>query len=164
MKDWVDQDEKVQVWAGTKPNEPDATIFRMRARLVDKGSTEEPLAVADHLWLKIKVYAEGGENKIHAHPNQDHSFIVLHGRAKFFDRDGDSRELGPNEGIMLPAGRHYKFGSVGDEPLVVLRAGAVKGDAHPDNRTQEGGPVTVRRLRDGVYISPDVHYTDEYYG
>ena len=166
MKDWVDQDEKAQVWKATSKGlpEPDAVVFRMRARLVDKGSTEEPLAVGDHLWLKIKVYAEGGENKLHTHPNQDHAFIVLHGRARFYDRVGDTRELGKNEGIMLPAGRHYKFASCGDEPLVVLRAGAVKGDAHPDNRSQEGNPVRVARLREGIYISDDVEYSDGYFG
>ena len=166
MKDWADQDEKAQVWkaSATGAPEPDATIFRMRAQLVEQGSTEEPLAVADHLWLKIKVYAEGGENRIHMHPNQDHAFIVLHGRARFYDREGDCRELGKNEGILLPAGRHYKFASCGDgEPLVVLRAGAVKGDAHPDMRAQEGRPRAVARLREGVYISPDVKYRDTYF-
>jgi mannose-6-phosphate isomerase-like protein (cupin superfamily) len=164
MKDWDNVDEKAITWkAAPGDAEPDATIFRLRARLVSKGSTEEPLATADDLWLKIKVYAEGGENKVHMHPNQDHAFIVLHGKARFYNKEDDFRELNPNEGIMLPAGRHYKFASCGDVPLVVLRAGARRAGLHSDMRTQEGGPVTVRRLREGTYISPDVQYTDEYY-
>jgi mannose-6-phosphate isomerase-like protein (cupin superfamily) len=165
MKDWTDLDEKSIAWKAPPdaPGEPDATLFRLRARLVSRGSTEEPLCVGDDLWLKIKVYAEGGENKVHAHPNQDHAFIVLHGRARFFDSAGAWRELGVNEGIMLPAGRHYKFGSVGDEPLVVLRAGAVKAGENVDLRAEEGGPAVPRRTRGQVFISDDVEYRDDYY-
>jgi mannose-6-phosphate isomerase-like protein (cupin superfamily) len=99
-------------------------FFQMRSQLLDAGNTEMPLAVGEHLWLKIKVYAKGGENKLHAHPYQDHSFIVLSGRACFHGPQDETRELGPNDGIFLPKNCFYWFETISDEPLVLLRVGA----------------------------------------
>ncbi len=147
------------------PN-PEVTFFSMKSQLLDKGNTEIPLAMAEKLWLKIKVYAEGGENQLHAHPHQDHSFIVLQGRARFYGPDGESRECGANEGIMLPAGAFYHFSNITDEPLVLLRIGAaMEDDKHPDMRIMNGDKWQVRRGRGATYISPDVAYRDgEYFG
>ena len=150
-------------WDGEDTPKP--SFFTMRAQLLDAGNTEVPLAVEDHLWLKIKVYARGGENKLHAHPNQDHSFIVLDGRARFHGPRGEERELGRNDGIMLPAGAYYWFETISEEPLVVLRVGATTGDGHPDARTMDDGETKIRRGRDETYISPDVKYRDgAFYG
>ena len=44
-------------WEGGTGVKP--TFFTMRAQLLDSGNTETPLAVGEHLWLKIKVYAKG---------------------------------------------------------------------------------------------------------
>lgn len=146
--------------------DPDAkpSFFRMRAQLLDEGNTETPLAVGEHLWLKIKVYARGGENRLHAHPYQDHSFIVLAGRACFRGPGGEKRELGPNEGIFLPKGCFYWFETVSEEPMVLLRVGAAaSADKHPDTRIMDGA-WRIRRGREETYISPDVKYRDgEYY-
>ena len=54
--------------------------------------------------VAIKCYAEGGENEFHAHAKEDHTFIVLQGRARFYQPDQAARELGRNEGILIPAG------------------------------------------------------------
>ncbi|MEE8084525.1 MAG: cupin domain-containing protein, partial [Alphaproteobacteria bacterium] len=94
-------------WDGEHAVKP--AFFAMRAQLLDAGNTETPLAVGEHLWLKIKVYAEGGENKLHAHPYQEHSFIVLDGRARFHGPRGETKELARNDGIFLPAGSYYWF-------------------------------------------------------
>ncbi|MEE8517295.1 MAG: cupin domain-containing protein, partial [Alphaproteobacteria bacterium] len=140
------------------PN-PEVAFFSMKTQLLDKGNTEVPLAMTDKLWLKIKVYAEGGENRLHAHPHQDHSFIVLQGRARFYGPEGESRECGPNEGIMLPAGSFYHFCNITDQPLVLLRIGATVDDGkHPDMRIINGDEWKVRRGRGATYISPDVSY------
>ena len=72
----------------------------------------------------MKCYAEGGENVLHAHPSEDHIFVILQGQARFHDKDDNERVLGRNEGIMLPRGTFYYFESGGDEPLVMLRVGA----------------------------------------
>ncbi|MDH3240037.1 MAG: cupin domain-containing protein [Alphaproteobacteria bacterium] len=150
-------------WDGEGAVKP--AFFHMGAQLLDAGNTETPLAVGDHLWLKIKVYAKGGENKLHAHPYQDHSFIVLDGRARFHGPRGEEKELGRNDGIFLPAGSYYWFETISDEPLVLLRVGAVMApDKHPDMRIMPGGDWAVRRGRAETFVSPDVKYReDEYY-
>lgn len=147
------------------PN-PEVAFFSIKAQQLDKGNTEVPLAMTDKLWLKIKVYAEGGENQLHAHPYQDHSFIVLQGRARFYGPEGESRECGANEGIMLPAGAFYYFCNITDQPLVLLRIGAtIDDDKHPDMRIMNGDEWNIRRGRGATYISPDVVYREgEYFG
>ncbi len=142
---------------------PKPSFFTMRARRLSQGSTEEPLAVGKHLWLKIKVYGKGGENKLHSHTNQEHSFIVLEGKACFHGPRGEKKTLGRNDGIMLPAGSYYWFESVGKEPLVLLRAGAYTDAGKPDLRVMPDGREVVRRTADTVYVSPDVAYRDDWY-
>ena len=136
-------------------------FFSIKAPLLDSGNIELPLAIADHLWLKIKVYAKGGENKLHAHPNQDHSFIILSGTARFHGPQGENKELTRNEGILLPAGTFYWFETISDQPLVLLRIGATTGSGHPDARTMDDGETKIRRGRGETYISPDISYRDE---
>jgi len=139
------------------------SFFSIRPQLLDAGNTEEPLAVGDHLWVKIKVYAKGGENKLHAHPHQDHSFIVLDGRAQFHGPRGEERELGRNDGILLPAGSYYWFETISEEPLVILRLGATTGNGHPDTRIMDDGEPKIRRGRDETFISKDVAYRENTY-
>ncbi len=139
-------------------------FFTLRAQLLDAGNTETPLAVGEHLWLKIKVYAKGGENKLHAHPYQDHSFIVLGGRARFHGPRGEEKELARNDGIFLPAGSYYWFETISEEPLVLLRVGAVMApDKHPDTRIMPDGEWAVRRGRADTFISDNVAYRDGAY-
>ena len=134
------------------------SFFRMRTQLVDQGNTELPLAVGDNLWIKIKVYAQGGENHLHAHPYQDHSFIVLDGQACFHGPRGEKKTMKKNHGIFLPAGSYYWFEQVGKDPLVVLRLGACKPGGHPDTRVMPDGSWQVRRGRAEVFKSKDVAY------
>jgi mannose-6-phosphate isomerase-like protein (cupin superfamily) len=142
---------------------PKPSFFKMRARKLSRGSTEEPLAIGKHLWLKIKVYGKGGENKLHAHANQDHSFIVLDGKARFHGPRGEKKTIGRHEGILLPAGSYYWFESVGKDPLVLLRAGALADANKPDLRVMTDGGKKVRRTAETVYVSPDVVYRDDWY-
>ena len=76
--------------------------------------------------IRIKCYAQGGENVLHTHPGEDHAFIILAGMARFFGKDGETAVLTKNHGILIPSGCYYKFQSCGDEPLVLLRIGAQK--------------------------------------
>jgi quercetin dioxygenase-like cupin family protein len=134
------------------------SFFRMRTQLLDAGNTELPLAVGDNLWIKIKVYAQGGENHLHAHPYQDHSFIVLDGQACFHGPRGEKKTLKKNDGIFLPASSYYWFEQVGKDPLVVLRLGACTPGGHPDTRVMPDGSWQVRRGRAEVFKSKDVAY------
>ncbi|HEY7061600.1 MAG TPA: cupin domain-containing protein [Chloroflexota bacterium] len=105
--------------AGTK-----ADFFKLRTPLLSKGRLDTELTRTDNMRVWMKCYAEGGENVLHAHPSEDHIFVILQGQARFHDKDDNERVLGRNEGIMLPAGAFYYFESCGDEPLVMLRVGA----------------------------------------
>lgn len=104
----------------TKPQ-----LFRMRSKLPKQGRAEALLCATDRMWIALKTYAEGGENTIHNHTNEDHSFIVMQGEARFFGPDDESVVLGRNEGILLPRGAFYRFCTEGREPLVVMRIGCV---------------------------------------
>lgn len=114
------------------------------------------MANTDMMSIRIKCYASGGENVLHAHPGEDHSFIILAGKARFFGKDGEIAVLTRNDGILLPAGSYYKFQSCGEESLVLLRVGAEKekmeipridinGKSLPgkskENKYEEGVPI-----------------------
>ena len=106
-----------------------AQTFRLRTPLLAKGRSHKILASSrgdtGAMNIAIKCYAEGGENEFHAHAKEDHTFIVLAGRVRFYQPDEPARELGRNEGILLPAGALYKFEVASEEPLVLLRIGNV---------------------------------------
>jgi quercetin dioxygenase-like cupin family protein len=109
-----------------------AAVFQLGTRLLKQGRTNLPLAATKTMSVVLKCYAEGGENELHAHPFEDHVFILLQGEACFFAPDGKTTQLSANQGIMLPAGTVYSFKASGDENLVLLRIGAtVVADADP---------------------------------
>ncbi len=129
-----------------------AQYFRLRTALLEKGRTHRVLAstgVPEHAMnVAIKCYAEGGENAFHTHQHEDHTFIVLQGRAIFHQPDQPDRELGRNEGILLPGGTFYKFEAVPGEPLVLLRVGnqykPIEGSgerAESDRVAPDGSPL-----------------------
>lgn len=102
---------------------PTAQTFSLRIERLAAGKAEALLAQADELEMRIKVYAEGGENVLHAHPDHDHAFVVLDGEAAFYDADGNETVLRRYEGIMLPRNTYYRFSNHGDGNLVLLRSG-----------------------------------------
>jgi mannose-6-phosphate isomerase-like protein (cupin superfamily) len=100
-------------------------FFKLTAQLPAKGNTDTILAATERSWVVIKTYAEGGENSIHAHPNDEHTFVVLQGRADFIGPNDEKRTCEKYEGVIMPAGCYYRFESVGEEPLVMIRMGFV---------------------------------------
>jgi quercetin dioxygenase-like cupin family protein len=133
--DWRDQLNRHAAQAG-------AETFDLKTRLLKQGRTNLPLAATKAMSVVLKCYAEGGENELHAHPHEDHVFVLLQGQAVFHAPDGRTTTLSANQGIMLPAGSVYSFQAVGDENLVLLRIGAtVVADADPLARIDvEGKP------------------------
>jgi mannose-6-phosphate isomerase-like protein (cupin superfamily) len=102
----------------------EAVVFSMRnLPLLEQGTTYDPLATAENLWVNIKVYASGGENALHAHGGEDHAFIVLQGKATFTFGDGRTSVVGKYEGVMIPKNVLYKFEADQSENLVLLRVG-----------------------------------------
>src|SRR5215469_12992253 len=66
-------------------------------------STDTPLAASETMWVVLKTYAADGENGLHAHPSEDHTFVVLLARPLLsFWRDlccpsGEATFYGPND-------------------------------------------------------------------
>jgi len=119
------------------------TVFNVAGQLLARGRTDTPLAATEDLSIRLKIYAEGGENELHAHPGEDHSFIVLQGQVRFFDPDGEETVLGANQGIMLPRGNMYWFTAIEGEPLVMLRIGSPNYQKLPeiDRTDADGNPM-----------------------
>jgi mannose-6-phosphate isomerase-like protein (cupin superfamily) len=113
---------------------PDVSFYKLRAQLLHQGRTDTVLAATDTLQLRLKVYASGGENGLHAHSSEDHSFLVLQGRARFYDKDDKHTDIGRYEGIMIPAGAYYRFEAISSEELILYRVGAKTG------KTLSGAP------------------------
>jgi mannose-6-phosphate isomerase-like protein (cupin superfamily) len=117
--------------------------YKLRAQLLSQGRTDTVLAQSDMMQLRLKVYASGGENGLHTHAKEDHTFLVLQGRARFYDRDGEATEVGRLEGIFIPAGAFYRFEAISTEELVLFRVGArttVDGRG-PDRLNARGEPM-----------------------
>ncbi len=100
-------------------------FFKLRAQLPKEGKTDIPMVATDRMWVVLKTYASGGENELHAHPNEDHLFVVMQGEAEFYGPNDATRRIVKNECVMLPRDTLYCFKSIGAEPLVMLRVGAV---------------------------------------
>lgn len=120
---------------------PKANVFQLRTPLLSEGRSDKTLSRTDGLSLRLKVYAEGGENAMHYHRDEDHAFIVLQGEATFhLETDDNTRVVRRYEGIMLPKGAKYFFTSTGNENLVLLRAGS-PGVRERGDRLAPGGGV-----------------------
>jgi mannose-6-phosphate isomerase-like protein (cupin superfamily) len=104
---------------------PLPSFFHIRARLPKQGRTNQVLGASSRMNVVLKTYASGGENELHAHSNEDHLFVVMQGEASFFGPRNERRDVAKNDCVLLPAGAFYWFHAKGDEPLVMLRIGAV---------------------------------------
>ncbi len=128
-----------------KAAQPKPEKYTMRGtQLLSSGMTTIPLAAAKNLWLASKVYSRGGENSLHAHAYEDHSFFVLQGAAVFEYGDGSSERVEKFEGVMLPKGVVYRFQAQGGENLVMLRIGSAQIGDDWSGETKEGSPIEIR--------------------
>ena len=91
--------------------------------LLSQGSTMDLLARAPSLYAHIKVYADGGENGLHSHPQEDHLFFILQGRATFSLGSGSTLVAERNQGVIVPRGNSYSFVNSGAGNLILLRIG-----------------------------------------
>src|SRR5262249_60246102 len=102
----------------------------LRTQLVSAGHTKDLLASTDTTTFHIHCYGpKGGENGLHAHMEEDHIFVVLQGEAQFSGLDGPLPVLKKNQALMLPKGAFYSFSNEGEEPLVMIRFGAMEENA-----------------------------------
>jgi mannose-6-phosphate isomerase-like protein (cupin superfamily) len=111
---------------------PKAYAFSLKTPYMKQGRVTQLAARTDKLWLHTKINAEGGENEIHCHVDEDHSFIVLEGQMSVFDETGREMKLGQYQGVMIPKGALYRYVNTGEGNLVVLRVGAGPGGEDHD--------------------------------
>ena len=97
------------------------SIFSIATRALKGGSTDRIVSATPNQWLQVKCYASGGENKLHAHVHEDHTFVVLQGEVVFKGPRGEERRLARNMGITIPKGNYYSFTVASEENLVMLR-------------------------------------------
>ena len=136
------------------PVATDAHFFKLRVPLLDQGRMDTEVTRAKGMTTRVKVYASGGENELHAHMGQDHMFIVLQGSVRFYDKDGGTRDLGTHEGVMLPSGTYYWFHATSTEPLVLLRVDNATKDG--DDRLNIDGQPMPGNSKENKFIPPVV--------
>lgn len=134
---------------------PKAQKFSLKTPYMKQGRVTQLVAQTPNLRIHTKINAEGGENEIHTHLDQDHSFIVLEGEMTVFDEKGNEMVLKPYQGVLLPKGAYYRYLNTGPGNLVVLRIAAPAGDklqsdeavrVRPDGRPILGGSVENKTL------------------
>jgi mannose-6-phosphate isomerase-like protein (cupin superfamily) len=134
---------------------PRAYTFSLKTPYMKQGRVTQLVAETENMWIHTKINAEGGENEIHCHRDEDHSFIVLEGEMSVFDEKGNELQVKQYQGVMIPRGAYYRYLNTGTGNLVVLRIGAgVKGQAQggeamrvrPDGRPLLAGSVENKTL------------------
>ena len=134
--------------AETKPR---TQKFSLRTPYMKQGRITQLVAETENMWIHTKINYEGGENEIHTHLDEDHSFIVLEGQMSVFDEKGNEIKVEKHQGVMIPKGAYYRYLNTGKENLVVIRVGAgIKGKAQ--------GGVEMRVRPDG---KPLLAYSEE---
>ena len=142
---------------------PRAQLFSLRTPYMKQGRVTQLVAETDNMWLHTKINYEGGENEVHTHLDEDHSFIVLEGQMSVFDEKGNEMKLEKYQGVMLPKGAYYRYLNTGKENLVVLRIGAgVKGQAQGgvEMRVRPDGKPLLAESAENKTVPPveDTHY------
>jgi mannose-6-phosphate isomerase-like protein (cupin superfamily) len=130
-------------------------VFDLRTPYLQQGRTTDVRSKSALMQVSVKVYAGGGENVMHAHGHEDHTFVVLEGAADFhLGTDEHVVRVKRYQGVMLPKHASYWFQAVGDENLVMLRVGASdngfqRSRVAPDGHTIAGDSAenkTVERI------------------
>lgn len=107
---------------------PKAFKYSLKTPYMKQGRVTQLVAETPNMWIHTKINAEGGENALHCHLDEDHSFIVLEGEMTVFDEKGGEIVLQQYQGVMIPKGAFYRYLNTGSGNLVVLRVGSgIKG-------------------------------------
>jgi quercetin dioxygenase-like cupin family protein len=112
----------------TTSNKTQARVFEFKNQDILAGVGDLVLPGSTQLSGVIKRYLEGGENTMHCHPTEDHTFYILQGQATFrLESDENVVVVTRFDAVHLPRGTNYWFTSSGDEKLVMLRVGTEVG-------------------------------------
>lgn len=130
-------------------------FFNMEIHIMEQGRDDREIFRTGALDARMKTYASGGENGLHAHMDEDHAFIIMQGNATFYGPNGETKEVGTHDGIMLPAGSFYYFNASGGEPLILLRlASPVSGNEHLPKRMKPDGTPLLRHDKENKRADP----------
>lgn len=143
--------------------EPQASVFDLAGTpLLSSGMTDSVVARSENLVGRVKVYAEGGENALHAHLQEEHVFLVLAGQATFYlGREEQPVVVEKHQGVLLPSRALYRFHSTGDENLVMFRVGT--GKKGGDDRTGPTGAPLPGNSKENK-ITPGVVLPGKFFG
>jgi mannose-6-phosphate isomerase-like protein (cupin superfamily) len=122
-----------------------------------QGRITQLVAETENMWIHTKINYEGGENEIHCHLDEDHSFIVLEGQMSVFDENGNEIKVEKHQGVMIPKGAYYRYLNTGSENLVVIRVGAgIKGKAQggTDMRVRPDGKPLLANSSENKTVTP----------
>ena len=122
----------------------EAHTFELKTPYLKKGRSHKILAQTDLMNVAIKYYNEGGENTLHAHPTEDHVFIVLDGEATFYNKEEGVTVVRKGEGILIPKKWYYWFQNTGGKPLIILRFGASREGGMIARTGTDGKPLPSR--------------------
>jgi mannose-6-phosphate isomerase-like protein (cupin superfamily) len=140
-----------------KDEKPQTKLFSLRTPYMKQGRITQLVAETENMWIHTKINYEGGENEIHTHLDEDHSFIVLEGQMSVFDEKGNELKVGKYQGVMIPRGAYYRYLNTGLENLVVIRVGAgIKGKKQggEDMRVRPDGKPLVASSEENKTVPP----------
>jgi mannose-6-phosphate isomerase-like protein (cupin superfamily) len=136
---------------------PKSYKFSLKMPYLEKGRITNLLAETENLWIHAKINAEGGENAIHAHLDEDHSFIVLEGEMTVFDKEGNEIVLKQYEGVMIPRGAYYRYLNTGKGNLMVIRVGgSVQKQGGEEMRVRPDGRPLPSLSQENHHVDPVV--------
>ncbi len=152
-----------------KDEKPQTKLFSLRTPYMKQGRITQLVAETENMWIHTKVNYEGGENEIHTHLDEDHSFIVLEGQMSVFDEKGNELKVGKYQGVMIPKGAYYRYLNTGPENLVVIRVGAgIKGKKQggEDMRVRPDGRPLIASSEENKTVPPieDTRYFADFAG
>src|SRR5688500_6827071 len=112
-----------------KEEKPQTKLFSLRTPYMKQGRITQLVAETENMWIHTKINYEGGENEIHTHLDEDHSFIALEGQMSVFDEKGNELKVGKYQGDMTSNAAYCRCHIPGTNNLLVIRVGAgIKGN------------------------------------
>jgi len=135
------------------------TTVSIKTPLLSRGMTKTLLCSGENSTVRVHCYSTGMGEKhgLHAHVEEEHLFLVMHGCALFSDIGGKLPPLHRNSGLWIPKGCFYEFINPGPDPLVVLRFGALQKGANESTRVDpDGASIAGRSTQNPKLARPEV--------